>query len=209
MKTFVDRHEAAELLSAQLKRYKNCNGIVMAIPRGGVPVGYVIAQNLHLPLDMIMIKKIGHPFNHEFAIGAVSIEGRILNDTEGVTQEYIDRETQRIRKSLRERYLRFTGHAESHNFTGKTVIIVDDGVATGNTILAAIALARKSKPEKIVVATPVCSISAAELIRNKADDFISVLIPEDLYAIGQFYESFEQVEDDEVMRLLQTETAEH
>jgi putative phosphoribosyl transferase len=202
MITFSDRTEAALLLADKLTDYKHQNAIVLAIPRGGVPIGAIIAKALNIPLDLIMIKKIGHPGNPEYAIGAVSMDGRILNPDVTVSTSYIEAETEKIRKSLRERYLRFTGHEEVHDIGGKIAIIVDDGVATGNTILAAIALASKCKPAKIVVATPVCSFTAAEKIRNTADELVAVLIPEDLYAIGQYYSDFSQVEDEEVIDMV-------
>jgi putative phosphoribosyl transferase len=199
---FADRTEAGMLLAEKLSDYKNKDAIVLAIPRGGVPIGAIIASYLNAPLDLIMIKKIGHPLNEEFAIGAVSPEGRILNNISGISKEYIEQETDRLRKSLNEKYHRYTGKNQSLNIKDKTAIIVDDGIATGNTVLAAVELAKKHNPAKVIVATPVCSVSAAEKIKEKADDFVAVLVPLDLYAIGQFYENFSQTEDEEVIQLM-------
>jgi putative phosphoribosyl transferase len=200
---FADRTEAGLLLAEKLSAYKHKNVIVLAIPRGGVPIGAIIAKALNAPLDLLMIKKIGHPSNEEYAIGAVSPEGRILNNISGVSNKYIEMETERLRNLLKEKYIRYTGHENAINIKDKIAIIIDDGIATGNTVLAAVELAKKHWPEKVIVATPVCSTSAADKIRKIVDDLVAVLIPLDLYAIGQFYEDFGQTQDEEVIRLLQ------
>lgn len=143
---FRNRKDAAELLIPYLDRYRNKNSIVLAVPRGGVPIAYPVAKAYHLPLDLLMTKKIGHPSHPEFAIGAVTLEDHIIDNETGVPQSYIDGEITDIRKSLKNRYNHFTEGRKPVDIENKTVIIVDDGIATGNTILSAIKMLRKGKP---------------------------------------------------------------
>ncbi len=199
---FNDRYDAAMQLAPLLEKYKREKGVVLAVPRGGVPVGYYLAKYLSLPLDLLMTKKLGHPGNQEFAIGAVSLEGSIVEENKGVSEQYIRDETLRIRQQLRERYKEFMGNKEPVDIKGKIVIVVDDGVATGRTILSTIKILRNKKPEKIVVAVPVASEEAAERIKKEVDDFICPYTPYPFYGVGNFYDDFTQVEDEEVMKLL-------
>ena len=198
---FKDRTEAAQLLAQRLKKYKR-DGVVVALPRGGVPLGYIIAQDLGLPLDIILSKKIGYPFNKEFAIGSVSLQGRIINEDIPVTKEYIEEETARIRKSLKEKYKLYMGDKAPVNLKNKNVIVVDDGIATGNTILATIELIKKSNPEKIIVAVPVAPPDSIEKIREEVDEVVCLSTPEFFIGVSQFYENFEQVNDEKVIQLL-------
>jgi putative phosphoribosyl transferase len=199
---FFDRIDAAEQLVPLLKKYKTQDCVVLAVPRGGVPMGFHIAQKLGFPLDLLMTKKIGHPNNPEYAIGAVSLEGILRDNEQDVSEDYIQYETQRIRKQLKERYQRFMPDKKPLDLAHKIVIVVDDGIATGYTLLAAIELLRKKKPAKIVVAVPVAPPDSANKVKKQVDDFICLHTPVDFYGVGRFYENFEEVTDDKVIQLL-------
>jgi len=199
---FIDRYDAAMQLAPLLEKYREEKGVILAVPRGGVPLGYYLARHFGFPLDLLMAKKLGHPGNKEFAIGAVSTEESIVEETRGVPEQYIEEETQRIREQLKKRYKKFMGDREPIDIKGKIVIVVDDGIATGRTILSTIKLLRKKEPEKIVVAVPVSSGEAAKRIKEVVDDFICLHTPYPFYGVGNFYDDFSQVEDEEVLQLL-------
>lgn len=199
---FHDRIEAGLLLVKKLRKYKGENCVILGVPRGGIPVAYVVATELDLPLDIILSRKIGHPMNKEYAIGAASLNDYFIEEEEYVSNEYIKEEVQTVRKRLNEMKIKFKGNKDDIELEGKTVIIVDDGIATGNTLVAAIHLLRKSKPDKIIVAVPVASNSAVEKISKEADEVITIIVPYDFHGVGQFYESFETVNDDEVIEYL-------
>lgn len=199
---FHDRIEAGILLVKKLRKYKHENCIVLGIPRGGIPVAYVIASELDMPLDIVLSRKIGHPMNKEFAIGAASLSDHFINEGEYASEDYIKEELQVVRKRLQEMHQKFKGTTPNAKLTGAVVILVDDGVATGNTLLAALRLIKKQKPDKIIVAVPVCSNSAFELLSKEADEIISLLVPNNFHGVGQFYESFETVSDEEVKEYL-------
>ncbi len=200
---FRDRIEAGLLLAAKLKKYQGDPGVILAVPRGGVPVAYAVAKELGFPLEVILTKKIGHPLNKEYAIGAVSLTGEFIIPHPEASQEYIDDEIERIRKKLREMYHKFMGDKEPENLQDKTVIVIDDGIATGNTLLATINMLKKNKPRKIVIAVPVASLHAIQKLIKEVDDVISLVIPKHFYGVGAFYEDFEQVSDDEVIYYLE------
>lgn len=200
---FQNRSEAGMLLASKLRKYENMPGVLLAVPRGGVPVAYEVAKELNMPLEVILVKKLGHPLNKEYAIGAVSLNDMFVIPHEDVTDFYIQKQIEKIRHRLLEMQKRFMGEKEPENIRGKTIIIIDDGVATGNTLLATIRLLKKQKPAKIVIAVPVISKSAAQKISLEADELIAVLIPETFYGVGEFYDDFTQVSDDEVVDYLQ------
>lgn len=199
---FKDRIDAGIALAKKLAHYKNVDGVALAVPRGGVPVAYPVAKMLNLPLEVVLSKKIGHPAQPEFAIGAVSLNGRVIDPYFQVSNEYIEDETLKIRMRLKEMYKKFMGDREPTDLRNKIVIVIDDGVATGKTLLGTIDIIKASSPKKIVVAVPVASREAARKIRKSADEFVSILIPDEFYAVGQFYEDFEEVTDEEVVSLL-------
>lgn len=196
---FRDRMEAGELLAAKLKKYKNTSGVVLAVPRGGVPVAYAVAKELGFPIEVVLTKKIGHPMNKEYAIGAASLTDYFVIPHENVSEEYIQGELKLIHANLKKMYAHFMGDKEPANIEGKTVIVVDDGIATGNTLLGTIHVLRKSKPGKIVIGVPVASKSAVEKLSEEVDEVVAVMIPEKFYGVGAFYEDFEQVSDEEVL----------
>lgn len=200
---FKDRIQAAELVTEKLSQYKNSDGIVLAIPRGGVPLGAIVAKHLNLPLNILLSKKIGHPTNKEYAIGAVTLYGEHLNKQASfVSKEYIETEIEKIRKSLLTRQKLFMGHEPLPNLKDKVVIIIDDGIATGETIIAGIQQLRSQQPKKIIVAVPVSPKDSANRISELADEFICLYLPSEFNGVGEFYENFEQVSDNEVKALL-------
>nr|WP_315173754.1 phosphoribosyltransferase family protein [uncultured Flavobacterium sp.] len=197
-----DRKEAGILLSERLKKYQNSNTIILAVPRGGVPVGYEIAKRLHLPMDIVLSKKIGHPNNKEYAIGAVSMNSMTLKEHPEVPQRYIEDEVIRLRKLLKEKYELYMGNREPIDIQGKNVIVVDDGIATGNTLLASISMLRKKEPAKIIAAVPVLPADVIPIFQRNADEFVYLIAAKYFRGVGGFYEQFDQVEDEEVIRML-------
>jgi putative phosphoribosyl transferase len=203
---FVNREEAGKLLAKELVDYKNKkDAVIVTIPRGGVPLGYIIAKELKLPLDIVLSKKIGHPLHKEFAIGAVTLNDIILSEAaDTVSTEYIEAETTRIRTVLKQRQNWYYGNKTALNLKDKLVILVDDGVATGNTLISSIKLIEKQKPSQIIVGLPVGPPSTIKKIRalpyvNKT---ICLLTPYYFHSVGEFYETFNPVDDKEVIRLL-------
>ena len=203
---FKDRIEAAELLSKKLTSYSNNKDVVVVtIPRGGVPIGKKISQYLNAPLELVLSKKIGHPFHKEFAIGAVTLTERILSpEAADAPKEYINQETERIRELLSKRYEMFYNDRKPMDLVKKIIIIVDDGVATGNTLISCIKLLKKKNPKKIIVALPVSPPGTLKIIKDlqEVNEVICLLTPKDFFAVGQFYEDFRPVSDDEVVALL-------
>lgn len=197
-----DRTEAGFLLSEKLKKYQNTNSVILAVPRGGVPVGFVISKTLHLPLDIVLSKKIGHPNNKEFAIGAVSMDSMILDEHPEVPKKYIDHEINRLRQLLQEKYELYNGNRKPIDIENKNVILVDDGIATGNTLLASIAMLRKKNPAKIIVAVPVLPYDTVSIFEKNADEFIYLIASSYFRGVGSLYEEFNQVDDEEVIRML-------
>jgi predicted phosphoribosyltransferase len=203
---FANREEAAKLLYKELLQYKDQkDAIVITIPRGGVPIGYTLAKDLNLPLDVTLSKKIGHPSNKEYAIGAVTLEDIVLSNIAfQVSDDYIKEETKQIRALLKQRFNQYYGTNNPISLKGKTVIIADDGVATGNTLISSIQLIKKQQPTEIIVALPVASKTALKRLRDFVliENIICLDAPDDFRAVGQFYDEFKQVGDAEVIRLL-------
>ncbi|ULQ53320.1 phosphoribosyltransferase [Flavihumibacter fluvii] len=195
---FRDRKAAGIDLAKKLTEYRHDPGIVLAVPRGGVPVAYAVAKELDFPMDLVLTKKIGHPLNREYAIGAASLTDYFVVPHDDVSDEYIEKELLRVRTRLKEMQVRFRGDRAPEKLEGKTVIIVDDGIATGNTILGTVRLLKKSHPAKIIIAVPVASRSAIHKLSKEADAVISLLVPTEFFGVGAFYENFEQVSDEEV-----------
>ena len=187
------------LLASRLRKYKNEPGIVLAVPRGGVPVAYAIARQLNLDVEVILTKKIGHPMNKEYAIGAASLNDYFIIPHEGVSEEYIQQELTTIRSRLQKMYKMFMGDRYPQPLDGKTVILVDDGIATGNTLLGTVRVLQKSRPRKIIIGVPVASRDAVQKLSKEVDELVSLIIPEEFYGVGAFYEDFAQVSDEEVM----------
>jgi len=199
-----DRSQAGLLLSKKLNKYKHTNTIILAVPRGGVPVGNSLAKNLHLPLDIILSKKIGHPYNKEFAIGAVSQDSIIIDHDNKIPQKYIDAEIIRLQEVLRGKYEYYRGTQKPLDIEDKNVILVDDGIATGNTLLASIAMLRKKNPAQIIVAVPVLPYEMVSVFKKNADELVYLIASKDFSGVGSFYKLFDQVEDEEVTHILNT-----
>ena len=206
---FKNRIDAAKQLTGKLAPFKGEDLVIIAIPRGGLPLGSVVASALSAPLDVALTKKIGHPAHKEYAIGAVSLENRFLTDTFGISENYIEEETKRIRELLSKRHEQYYKNSSPQDLTDKTVIIVDDGIATGNTILATIELVHKARPKKIIVAIPVAPPSAIRNLQSSTliDEVVCLETPSDFQAVGQYYQDFSPVSDKEAIEILETTNA--
>ena len=205
---FKDRRTAGTLLAAKLQNYYD-KAIVLAIPRGGVPVAAPIAKALNLPLALVLIKKIGHPDNKEFAIGAASLTDYFVTDELVIPSAYIEEEVQKIRQRLICMKNIFQHDFTSLSVKNKTIILVDDGMATGRTVLHTVNLLRKYRPGKIVLAVPVASLSSIDLLQNVVDELIVLDAASDFRAVGYYYEDFKEVTDEEVCKLLEDSWVNH
>ncbi len=205
---FVDRGDAGRRLAERLAPYKDERPVVFALPRGGVPVGAEVARSLGAPLEVVVSRKLGAPDQPEFGIGAVAPgDVRVLNEHAvrvlGIPEDYLEWVTERESAEVERRLRLFRGDRPYPDLEGRTAILVDDGLATGVTARAALRTLRRMEPERLVLAVPVCAPQTAALIRPEADDLLCLIAPTDLKAIGLWYESFEQVPDEEVIRLLE------
>lgn len=205
---FEDRKDAADRLATALEIYEGDDVIVFALPRGGVELGAVIAERLNAPLDLVFTKKIGHPTNPEYAICAVAEEGEpICNPVEvrRVDPKWLQAEVDKVRAEIKRRREYYSGDTKKSTVAGKIAIIVDDGIATGFTMMAAIAEMKKRQAKKIVVAIPVTPYDTAKKLQEMADDLVSLYIDRKyLGAVGAYYRDFRQVSDSEVIALLQS-----
>jgi putative phosphoribosyl transferase len=199
---FRNREEAGKLLGNHLKELNLKKPIIFGIPRGGVVIGYEISKILNCPLDTICVSKIPSYINEEYAIGAISEDGTILL-REKEPEEILKKTIERKKKILEERVRLFRNGEPIKELKGHTAIIVDDGIATGETMLIAVRTIKNKNPDKVVVAVPVSSIDAKERIEKEVDLFISLYLPTIFYAVGQFYEDFEQVDDNYVINILE------
>ena len=206
---FADRTQAGRLLAKKLAKYADRNDVVvLGIPRGGVPVAFQVAKALHAPLDVFICRKLGVPTQEEIALGAVATGGvRVLNEDIvgllGIPPERIERIVAEQQREVERRERTYRGDRPPLQVRGKTVILVDDGVATGANMEAAITALRKLEPAGIVVAVPVAPPSTLKRLQQMSGEAVCVDTPEEFYAIGQFYEDFSQTEDEEVCDLLQ------
>jgi len=205
---FKDRQDAGRQLARRLMRYAGREDvIVLGIPRGGVPVAFEIASALQAPLDIFLSRKLGVPGQEELAFGAVAAgDGRFLDQeiiqAAGISAAQIERITQETRRMLEERARLYRGGQAQLSVEDRTVILVDDGIATGASVYAAIHALREMKPKMLVVAVPVAPASTCNWLRSEADDLVVAYAPAHFYAVGQFYERFSQVADEEVVDLL-------
>lgn len=206
---FRDRKQAGELLARKLTKYANREDVVvLAIPRGGVPVGFEVARALHAPLDVFIVRKLGVPWQEELAFGAVATGGiRVLDEqiveSLQLTPEQIEKVTERENKELERRERVYRGKRAALAVKGKLVLLVDDGIATGSSMLAGITALRQLEPAQIIVATPVAPPTTCARLRKKADDLVCVSTPESFFAIGQFYDNFLPTSDAEVCALVE------
>jgi putative phosphoribosyl transferase len=205
---FRDRTEAGELLAEQLTNYADKpDVIVLALPRGGVPVGAQVARKLNVPFDIFVVRKLGLPGHPELAMGAIAIGGvRVINRdvVEGlrIPELVIDAVAAQEQEELMRRRHAYRDDLPAPQVRGKTVILVDDGIATGSTMIAAVAALRQLGAGQIIVAAPVIARSTFSQMRRAADEVVAVIVPEEFYGVGQWYEDFSQTTDEEVRELL-------
>jgi putative phosphoribosyl transferase len=205
---YRDRSEAGQFLAARLKNYRNRDDvIVLALPRGGVPVAYEVAKALNAPLDLFIVRKLGVPFFEELAMGAIATGGvRVLNEEVihrlKITEKIIDAVTREQQEELERREWLYRRDRPPVEIAGKTVVLVDDGLATGSTMRAAIEALRVQLPAAIVVAVPIASADVCRQMRSEAEEIICARTPEPFNAVGQWYDDFTQTTDAEVQDLL-------
>ena len=209
MMQFRNRVEAGQQLAKRLAKYANRPDVlVLALPRGGVPVGFEVAQALNAPLDVFVVRKLGVPGHEELAMGAIASGGvRILNGSvvEGlnISDDVIDAVAARELRELERRERAYRDDRPAPDVQGRTVILVDDGIATGSTMKAAVEALRQLEAGRIIVAAPTAALSTVREMRADVDELVAVMTPADFIGVGQWYEDFSQTTDDEVRELLQ------
>ncbi len=208
--TFRDRKEAGEKLAAALTHLKGQDVVVVAIPRGGVVVAAEVAKVLKAPLDVVIPRKIGAPANPELAIGSVVDEERVfLNQSLvrqlSVSEEYLSEQVEKELAEIKRRRFKYLGD-RSYAYKDKTVVLVDDGLATGYTALAALRYLKSKEPKRLVLGVPVAPRETIEFLKAEADEIVCLASPAFFYAVGQFYRDFRQVSDEEVVELLNLTT---
>lgn len=205
---FANRSEAGQGLAWRLEKYVDRDDVVvLGIPRGGVPVAFEVAEALHAPLDVFLLRKLGVPGHEELAFGAIATGGVRVLDRQTIralliSPANVDAVTAREQQELKRRELTYRGDRPPLSLVGKTVIVVDDGIATGASLLAGIHALRELRPAKIVVAVPVAPAEACQRLANEVDEMVCVATPEHFRAVGQFYDDFSQTTDQQVMELL-------
>lgn len=203
-----NRVQAGELLAQRLSAYAGQpDVIVLALPRGGVPVGYVVAKNLKLPFDIVLVRKLGVPGRDEYAMGAIAEGGEMIVQSNvlealNISPATVDVIVAKKLDELSQREKLYRSHRPTLEVSGKTVILVDDGLATGLTMRVAVRAIKKLRPARIVVAVPVGAMDSINLIAGQVDEVICILTPEPFHAVGLWYEDFSQTSDAEVIYLL-------
>lgn len=209
LRSFKDRKQAGELLAEQLAAYTgNSDAVILALPRGGVPVAFAISQKLGIPLDVVIVRKLGAPGHPEYAMGAIASGGvRVLQQdvvaTLGIPQAVVEEATQREMREIERREPLYRAGRPTIPLRGRVVILVDDGLATGSTMLAAVQAVRRQEPARIVVAVPVGAADTCEMLAAEVDELVCLSTPSPFYAVGMWYEDFSQTSDNEVRSLLQ------
>jgi putative phosphoribosyl transferase len=205
---YPDRTAAGKTLAEQLRHYKDTRDLlVLGLPRGGVPVAYEVAQALGAPLDVFVVRKIGVPGHEELAMGALASGGiRVLNDDVvrqlAPSENVIEELTREEQKEVEQREQRYRGEHASPRITGRTIILIDDGLATGATMRAACAAVRQQQPARVVIAVPVAAPQVCDEMQQEADEVVCAMMPPSLGGIGGWYVDFRQTTDDEVRQLL-------
>ncbi len=204
---FENRTDAGKQLSDKLIRFKGRKAIILALPRGGVPVGHEIANRLDLPLEIIISRKIGAPLNPELGIGAISEnDSLVINqstvDLLGITQKQIQEIISEQKKELERRVMLYRNGRSLLDMSGKSIILVDDGLATGVTAQAAVKALKKQNPKNIIFAAPVCALKSVNQLKREVDAVFCLSSPDDLQSVGIYYRNFDQLTDEEVIKLL-------
>jgi putative phosphoribosyl transferase len=204
---FLDRADAGEKLTDSLKKFKDEDVIVLVVPRGGLEIAYDTIKRFGFKWDLIIPRKIGAPQNKEFAIGAVSVDGSYFLNNDyvkmyGISQDYIEKEVSEQIDEIKRRMKEYRGKDTFPEVKDKTVIIIDDGIATGFTILAVIKAVKKQGAKKIILAIPVGPRETIEEFKEIVDEVICLYIPEEFYAVGSYYVDFKQVTEDEVFKIM-------
>jgi putative phosphoribosyl transferase len=207
---FAARTEAGLRLAERLRRFERECPVVLALPRGGVPVAYEVAKTLQAPLDLVLVRKIGAPFQPELAIGAVVdgerpelVVNRDVVEECGIPESYLEKERQRQLEEIERRRELYLAGRPCAEVQGHTAIVIDDGIATGATMEAALRATRRAGPKRLVLAVPVAPPDTIERLQPEVDEVVCLMMPAYLGAIGSFYRDFRQLEDDEVIRLLE------
>jgi len=206
---FMDRADAGRKLADRLLGYRDLKPIVLALPRGGVPIGFEIARALDAPLDIALVRKIGLPGHAELALGAVTdgdqpdtVINEQLKEEFAITDSYVQEESARHLVEIERRRKLYLEGRQPLPIRGRTVIVVDDGIATGATMRAALRGIRRREPASIILAVPVAAPDTIEMLRPEADEVICLFTPYDFYGVGQFYRNFTQVDDETVVAML-------
>lgn len=203
---FDNREQAAQLLAQRLDEYKGKNPLILAIPRGAVPMGKVLAEELGGEVDVVLVHKLGAPGNPEFAIGSVDETGDVqltgYASSYGITEFYVEKEKQAQLETLRRRRAMYTPVRSPIDPANRIVIVVDDGVATGSTMIAALRAVRDKNPQKLIAATAVAPPDTLQRIGEVADEVVCLEAPANFFAVGQFFRDFAQVSDEEVIAIL-------
>ncbi|MBV9387332.1 MAG: phosphoribosyltransferase [Chroococcidiopsidaceae cyanobacterium CP_BM_ER_R8_30] len=205
---FRDRAAAGQLLATELTTYNNRSDlVVLALPRGGVPVGFEVAKALKAPLDILLVRKLGVPGQEELAMGAIASGGvRILNEevvfSQGISEATINRVAEKEQRELERRERLYRDNRPALNLYGRTAILVDDGLATGSTMRAAVVAVKQQKPARIVIAVPLSSAKVCDEFKSEVDEIVCATMPEPFHAVGLWYECFLQTTDTEVCSLL-------
>ncbi|MGD0948652.1 MAG: phosphoribosyltransferase [Candidatus Binatia bacterium] len=207
---FKNRKDAGRKLAARLLKYKDEHPVVLALPRGGVPVAYEVARALNAPLDIVVVRKLGAPGQPELGVGAVADGDHpqsVLNEEVlralDVSDDYLNREAEAELKEIRRRQELYRGGRAPEPIEGRTAIVIDDGIATGGSVRAALRGVRRSDPKQLVLAVPVAPPDTVESLQPEVDELVCLSMPFFFHAVGQFYEDFSQTTDEEVVELLQ------
>ena len=208
---FQNREEAARLLGRGLGAYyRNKHPLILGIPRGAVPMAKIIADALGGELDVVLVRKLGHPSQPELAIGAIDESGKVFYSdySYDIDEAYLEAEKRRQLEVIRKRRAQYPPHRPPIDPKDRIVIVVDDGIATGSTMTSALRAVRAREPKKLVGAVAVASVQAARAMRQEADAMVCLKVPAEFYAVGQFFREFEQVSDEDVIRILASKEAE-
>ncbi|MGI0035434.1 MAG: phosphoribosyltransferase [Nitrososphaera sp.] len=205
---FRDRHEAGRILAERLAREEDTRpALVLGIPRGGVVLADIVAKRMNAEFDIVIPRKLGAPDNEELAIGAVTEDGTAYTNTYLINAlrlrpAYVEEEMRRQVQEIKRRYLAYRKQDLSYNIAGKSVILVDDGIATGATVIASARWVRKRNPGSLVIAVPVAPSQSVAVLEQEADSVVAIHTPRDFASVGEFYEEFAPVSDDQVMEIM-------